>query len=121
MIYDAIGDIRAAMEGLLEPTLKEKVLGHAEVRQVFNVSKIGSIAGCYVVDGVILRTAAGARVLRDSVVVFEGKLSSLKRFKDDAREVATGYECGIGIENFNDIKTGDVIEVYAIEKIAGKL
>jgi translation initiation factor IF-2 len=121
IIYNIIDDIKAAMEGLLEPTLKEKVLGRAEVRQTFHVSKIGTIAGCYVIDGTVTRQNDGARVLRDNVQVYEGKLNSLKRFKDDVREVQTGYECGIGIENFNDLKVGDVIEVFAIEKIAAKL
>ena len=121
IIYDALNDIKAAMEGLLEPTLKERVLGRAEVRQVFTVSKAGTIAGCYVIDGTITRASAGVRVIRDNVVVYQGKLGSLRRFKDDVREVQQGYECGIGVENFSDIKTGDVIEAYAIEKIATKL
>jgi translation initiation factor IF-2 len=121
IIYNIIDDIKAAMEGLLEPTLKEKVLGRAEVRQTFHVPKVGMIAGCYVTDGTVTRQSDGARVLRDNTVVYEGKLHSLRRFKDDVREVQTGYECGIGIENFNDIKVGDVIEVFAIEKIAAKL
>jgi len=121
IIYDALNDIKAAMEGLLEPTLKERVLGRAEVRQVFTVSKAGTIAGSYVVSGTISRTSAGVRVIRDNVVVYEGKLSSLRRFKDDVREVQQGYECGIGIENFNDIKVGDVVEAYAVDKIAAKL
>ena len=121
IIYDAIADIKAAMEGLLEPTLKERVLGRAEVRQLFTVSKAGLIAGCYVVDGAVTRASAGVRVIRDNVVVYEGKLSSLRRFKDDVREVQQGYECGIGVENFNDIKVGDVIEAYAIDKVAARL
>jgi translation initiation factor IF-2 len=121
IIYDALNDIKAAMEGLLEPTLKERVLGRAEVRQVFTVSKAGTIAGSYVVEGTITRASAGVRVIRDNVVVYQGKLGSLRRFKDDVREVQQGYECGIGVENFSDIKTGDVIEVYAIDKIAAKL
>jgi len=121
IIYDALNDIKAAMEGLLEPTLKERVLGRAEVRQVFNVSKAGTIAGSYVIDGTITRASAGVRVIRDNVVVYQGKLGSLRRFKDDVREVQQGYECGIGVENFSDIKTGDVIEAYAIDKIAAKL
>ncbi len=121
IIYNAIDDIKAAMEGLLEPTLKEKVLGRAEVRQTFHVSKVGTIAGCYVLDGIITRQADGVRLLRDNVQIYEGKLHSLKRFKDDVREVQAGYECGLGIENFNDIKIGDVIEAYAIEKVAAKL
>jgi len=121
IIYDALADIKAAMEGLLEPTLKERVLGRAEVRQVFTVSKAGTIAGSYVVDGTISRASAGVRVIRDNVVVYQGRLGSLRRFKDDVREVQQGYECGIGVENFNDIKTGDIIEAYAIDKIAAKL
>jgi len=121
IIYDALAEIKAAMEGLLEPTLKERALGRAEVRQVFTVSKAGVIAGSYVVDGTITRAAVGVRVLRDNVVVYEGKLGSLRRFKDDVREVQQGYECGISVESFNDIKSGDIIEAYAVDKIAAKL
>ena len=121
IIYNAIDDIKAAMEGLLEPTLKERILGRAEVRQTFHVSKIGTIAGSYVVDGVMTRQNDGVRVLRDNVLIYEGKLHSLKRFKDDVREVQSGYECGIGVENFNDIKVGDVIEAFVIDKVAAKL
>jgi len=121
IIYNAIDEVRAAMEGLLEPTLKEKVTGRAEVRQTFSVPKIGTIAGAYMLDGLINRSCAGVRVLRDNVVVYEGKLGSLRRFKDDVKEVLTGYECGIGIENFNDLKIGDVIEAYIIEKTVTKL
>jgi translation initiation factor IF-2 len=121
IIYEALSDIKAAMEGLLEPTLKERSLGRAEVRQVFTIPKAGVVAGSYVVEGTISRAAAGVRLIRDNVVVFEGRLGSLRRFKDDVREVQQGYECGISIENFNDIKAGDVIEAYAIDKIAGKL
>jgi translation initiation factor IF-2 len=121
IIYEAVDDVRLAMEGLLSPTFKEQSLGRAEVRQVFMVPRIGAIAGSYVSQGVISRASAGARVIRDGVVVYQGKLGSLRRFKDDVREVQTGYECGIGVENFNDVKVGDVIEVFAMEKIAGKL
>ena len=121
VIYDAINDVKAAMEGLLEPTLQERVLGRCEVREVFNISKVGAIAGVYVINGAIVRASTGARVIRDSVVVYEGKIGSLKRFKEDAREVQTGYECGVGIENFNDIKQGDIIEVYTVDEIRGKL
>jgi translation initiation factor IF-2 len=121
IIYNALNDIKAAMEGLLEPTLKERVLGRAEVRQVFTVSKAGTIAGSYVIDGTITRASAGVRVIRDNVVVYQGRLGSLRRFKDDVREVQQGYECGIAVENFSDIKSGDVIEAYAIDKIAAKL
>jgi translation initiation factor IF-2 len=121
VIYDAINDVKAAMEGLLEPTFKERTLGRVEVRQTFTVSKIGMIAGSYVLEGVIARNSSGARVVRDSKPVYEGKISSLKRFKDDVKEVQAGYECGIGIENFNDIKVGDIIEVFTLDKVAGKL
>jgi len=121
IIYNAIDDIKAAMEGLLEPTLKERILGRAEVRQTFHVSKVGTIAGSTVVEGVLSRQCDGVRVIRDNVLVYTGKFHSLKRFKDDVREVQSGYECGIGIENFNDIKVGDIIEAYVIDKVAGKL
>ncbi len=121
VIYEAVDDVRAAMEGLLEPTLKEQSLGRAEVRQVFVVPRIGAIAGSYVLQGVISRASTGVRVIRDGVVVYQGKLGSLRRFKDDVREVQTGYECGIGVENFNDVKVGDVIEAFSMEKIAAKL
>ena len=120
IIYDVVDDIKKAMEGLLEPTLKEVVLGRAEVRNTFHISKIGTIAGCGVIHGKITRSA-NVRLLRDNVVVFDGKLSSLKRFKDDVREVLEGYECGLGIENYNDIQVGDQVEAYTIEKIAGTL
>ena len=121
VIYEAIEDVKKALEGMLEPTLKEKVLGRAEVRQTFAASKIGTIAGAYVIDGHMSRTCDGIRVLRDNIIVYEGKMGSLKRFKDDVKEVQTGYECGILVENFNDIKVGDILENYIIEKIAAKL
>jgi translation initiation factor IF-2 len=120
VIYDVVDDIRKAMEGLLSPTFREASQGRAEVRNTFHISKVGTIAGCYVLTGKITRNS-NIRLLRDSVVVFEGKLSSLKRFKDDVREVTEGYECGIGIENFNDIQVGDQIESYRMEKVAGTL
>ncbi|MDX2479636.1 MAG: translation initiation factor IF-2 [Desulfuromusa sp.] len=116
VIYDAVNDIRDAMEGLLAPTLKEKELGRVEVRDTFHVTRVGTIAGCYVVDGKIVRNAK-TRLIRDNVVVWQGKLSSLKRFKDDAKEVASGYECGIGLDKFNDIKVGDIIEAFEIEEV----
>ena len=116
VIYNAIEDITAAMKGMLAPEFREEVVGHAEVRQTFKVSSVGTIAGSYVLDGVIKRTSL-VRVVRGGIVVFEGKLSSLKRFKDDAREVSSGYECGITIENFNDIKEEDVIEAYEMVEI----
>ncbi len=121
IIYDAIADIKAAMEGLLEPTLKERTLGRAEVRQVFSIPKAGVIGGCYVVDGTISRASSGVRVIRDHVTVYEGRLGSLRRFKDDVREVQQGYECGIGVENFGDIKVGDILEVFVIDKVPAKL
>ncbi|PJA22017.1 MAG: translation initiation factor IF-2, partial [Deltaproteobacteria bacterium CG_4_10_14_0_2_um_filter_43_8] len=120
IIYEMIDEVRLAMEGLLEPDRTEKSIGMAEVRQVFQVSKIGQIAGCYVVSGKIQRNAKG-RVLRDQTIVYEGNISSLKRFKDDAKEVKENFECGIGIENFNDIKEGDMIEAFIIEETRAKL
>jgi translation initiation factor IF-2 len=120
IIYEAIQDVIAAMEGLLEPVSKEVFVGRALVKQVFNVSKAGTIAGCMVVRGKIVRTGI-AKLVRDKAVVYEGKIASLKRFKDDAREVAENFECGIGLERHNDIKQGDTIEVYAIEKVARRL
>ncbi|MDR0979063.1 MAG: translation initiation factor IF-2 [Lachnospiraceae bacterium] len=116
VIYSAIEDVEAAMKGMLDPVFEEKVIGNAEIRQVFKVSNVGTIAGCYVTNGKVARNA-GVRLLRDNVVVYEGKLISLKRFKDDAKEVATGYECGIQLEDFNDIKELDVLEVYIMEEI----
>jgi translation initiation factor IF-2 len=121
IIYEAIENVKKALEGMLEPTIKEKVMGRAEVRQTFSVSRLGTIAGCHVIDGVILRSSDGIRVIRDNIVVYQGKIASLKRFKEDVREVATGYECGIMIENFNDLKNGDILENFVIEMIAAKL
>lgn len=120
IIYDAISDVKKAMEGLLEPVYEELVQGRAEVLQVFKVSKIGTIAGSLVTDGKLTRNAR-LRLLRDGVVIHDGKFLSLKRFKDDAKEVSSGLECGIGIENFNDIKEGDIIEAYTKEKIVRTL
>ena len=120
VIYQAIEDVREAMAGLLAPIIKEVSIGLAEVREVFKVSKTGMAAGCHVSEGVVRRNAH-ARLLRDGVVVYTGKISSLRRFKDDAREVASGYECGIGLENFNDIKPGDEIEAYELEEIKATL
>ena len=116
VIYQAIEEIEAAMKGMLDPKYKESVIGHAEVRQTFKVSGVGTIAGGYVTDGKIARNAQ-VRVVRDGIVFHEGVLNSLKRFKDDAKEVMSGYECGIGIEKFNDIKDGDVIECFIMEEI----
>ncbi len=120
VIYDAVDDVKKAMEGLLEPIFKEKYLGRAEIREVFSVPKVGNIAGSYIQDGKIIRNAQ-VRLLRDNVVVFQGKLATLRRFKDDVKEVSYGYECGIGLENYNDIKTGDIIEAFEMEKVAAKL
>ena len=114
-----LDDVKTAMEGLLAPTSR-RVLGRAEVRELFRVPKIGTVAGCHVQDGKILRNAQ-VRLLRDNVVVYEGKMSSLRRFKDDVKDVASGYECGIGLENYNDLKVGDIIEAFEMEKIAAKL
>ncbi len=116
VIYDCIGEIEAAMKGMLAPKFKESVLGHAEVRETYKVSKVGTICGCYVQDGKVQRMCK-VRVLRDNIVIFEGDLASLRRFKDDVKEVAAGYECGMQIDKFNDIKVGDVIEFYVMEQI----
>lgn len=120
VIYEAIDDVRKALEGMLEPDKKEVVTGHAEIRQVFRSSGLGNIAGCYVRDGEITRGSL-ARLIRDDVVVYDGKLSSLKRVKEDVRAVASGYECGIKLDKFEDIKEGDVIETYREEAVAKKL
>ncbi len=120
IIYELLDDIRGAMTGLLDKKKVEKFLGRAEVRQTFNVPKIGTVAGTAVIDGKIIR-GANVRLLRDSRVLFDGKMSSLRRFKDDAKEVATGFECGIGLENYNDVKAGDIIEAYQIELITPEL
>jgi translation initiation factor IF-2 len=119
VIYHVTDEIKKAMTGLLEPTFKEQRIGIAQVRETFKVPKIGTIAGCMVTDGRITRQGdAQARLLRDNVVVWEGKLASLKRFKDDVSEVKSGFECGLGLQNFNDVKVGDVIEVFQMERVA---
>ncbi len=120
IIYEAVEEVKLAMEGLLAPEKKEVVLGEAEVRQIFKIAKVGTIAGCFVRSGVIPRTGR-VRVIRNGVEVYDGTLASLKRFKDDVREVREGFECGIGIENFNDVKVGDLIESYRIEEVARSL
>ncbi|KEH88584.1 translation initiation factor IF-2 [Clostridium novyi] len=119
VIYDALDDIKAAMVGMLEPEYKEVVLGSAEVRVVYKISSVGTIAGCYVLNGKITRDSS-VRVIRDGIVIFESEISSLKRFKDDAKEVAKGYECGLSVEKFNDIKEGDIIEAFTMEEIKPK-
>jgi len=120
IIYELADDIKKAMEGMLAPTIKENILGRAEVREAFRVSRVGTVAGCYVTAGKILR-GSKVRLIRDNMVVYDGKMASLKRFKDDVKEVASGYECGIAIEGFNDIKVGDIIESYQMEEVAAKL
>lgn len=120
IIYDAINDLKDAMEGMLSPELKEEILGTAEIREMFKVSKIGTIAGCMVTNGKITRNA-GIRLIRDGVVVYTGELTSLKRFKDDAKEVTKGYDCGMQIKNYNDIKEGDVIEAFHEVEVKKKL
>ena len=120
VIYNVTKDIHMAMAGLLEPVYRENIIGRADIKQIFHVPKVGTVAGCYVTDGHIERNA-NVRLLRDEVVVFDGKISSLRRFKDDVKEVQSGYECGIGLENFQDIKPGDVFEVYNLEEEAAEL
>lgn len=120
VIYDVISDVKKAMEGLLKPIFEEKILGRAEVRDTFKVSKIGTIAGSFVLDGKIVK-GGNIRLLRDNVVIYDGKMSSLKRFKDDVKEVLSGYECGIGIESFNDLKVDDIIESYTYEEVSPTL
>lgn len=120
VIYDAVDDVKAALSGLLAPEIKEVELGHAEVRALFKVPKVGTISGCYVTEGKITRSAK-VRIVRDGVVIHEGEIDSLKRFKDDVKEVAAGYECGIGVVRFNDLKEGDIIEAYTFEEIKREL
>ena len=116
VIYDAINDLTLALKGLLDPVYEEVETGYAEVRQTFKVSKVGTIAGCYVTEGYIQNNAL-IRLLRDGVVVYEGKLNTLRRFKDDVKEVKAGYECGLSIDGFNDIKVGDIIEASKMEEV----
>ena len=116
VIYNVTDEIKKALAGLLEPTFKETTVGRAEVRNTFKVPKIGTIAGCYVTEGKVVRSG-DVRLLRDSIIIYEGKVGSLKRFKDDATEVKQGFECGIGIAGYNDVKIGDVIEVFSVEKV----
>jgi translation initiation factor IF-2 len=120
IIYDAVDELRAAMSGMLAPEKKEEIIGGAEIRQVFKVSKIGSIAGCMVTSGVVRRSAR-VRLLRNNVVVFTGELDSLKRFKDDVREVKEGFECGLNIKGYNDIAEGDQLEFFEIKEVARTL
>ncbi len=120
VIYEAVDDVQAALEGMLAPERREKVVGAAEAREIFKIKGVGTIAGCYVTEGTIERNAQ-ARVIRDGIVIYDGEIGSLKRFKDDVREVREGFECGIGIANFNDVKVGDVIECYQVEEVARTL
>ena len=120
IIYEAINEIKSAMEGMLEPTEEEVIAGNVEVREIYKISKIGTIAGCYVTNGNILRNNK-IRLIRDGIVVYTGKIKQLKRFKDDVNEVKNGYECGLSIADFNDIKVGDVIESFEIKEIKRKL
>ena len=120
IIYEAINEIKNAMEGMLEPTEEEVIAGNVEVREIYKISKIGTIAGCYVTNGNILRNNK-IRLIRDGIVVYTGKIKQLKRFKDDVNEVKNGYECGLSIADFNDIKVGDVIESFEIKEIKRKL
>ena len=120
VIYEGVEEIRSVLEGMLAPERKESIIGSAEVREIFKITKVGTIAGSEVIDGVVDRQA-GVRLIREGIVVYEGEVSSLKRFKDDVKEVREGLECGIGIKNFNDIKVGDVIESYTVEEVARTL
>ena len=120
IIYDAINDLKDAMEGMLSPEMKEEITGTAEIRETFKISKVGTIAGCMVTDGKIYRSS-GIRLIRDGVVIFTGELTSLKRFKDDAKEVSKGYDCGLQIKNYNEIKEGDIIESFREIAVKKKL
>jgi translation initiation factor IF-2 len=120
VIYKAIEEIKAAIEGMLSPDIEEKVVCNVEVRNVFKISKVGTIAGCMVLEGVVTRNTR-VRVIRDGIVIYTGNIGSLKRMKDDVKEVKAGYECGLNIENFNDIKVGDVIEGFEEIEVARKL
>jgi len=120
IIYNLVDDVKAAMSGLLAPTLRETMLGNAQILEVFNISKVGKVAGCRVTDGTVER-GANVRLIRDNVVVHEGKLSTLKRFKDEVKEVQSGQECGMAFENYGDMRVGDVIECYRVETIQRSL
>ena len=120
IIYDVIDDVKAALTGMLSPILRERFLGNAQIREVFNITKVGKVAGCMITEGVVKR-GAGVRLLRDNVVIHTGTLKTLKRFKDEVREVREGYECGMAFENYDNILAGDVIEAYEIEEVARQL
>jgi translation initiation factor IF-2 len=121
IIYEAVDEVKAALSGMLAPERKENVLGMVEIRQIFRISKVGTVAGCYVSEGLVRRSNAKARVLRDNVVIHDGELDSLKRFKDDVREVKAGFECGLSLKNFDDLKVGDQLEVYEVVEVARTL
>jgi len=120
IIYNVIDDMKAALSGLLAPQVREKFLGNAEIREVFSISKTGKVAGCMVTEGIVKR-GAKVRLLRDNVVIHEGSLKTLRRFKDEVREVKEGYECGMAFENYHDIQVGDVIECFEMEEVAREL
>jgi len=120
VIYDAVEEVKAALSGMLAPERKESVIGMVEVRQVFRISKVGTVAGCYVQEGMVKR-GAQVRVLRDNVVIHTGDIDALKRFKDDVREVKAGFECGMSLKNFQDLKEGDLFEVFEILEVARTL
>jgi translation initiation factor IF-2 len=120
IIYDAINEIKSAMEGMLAPQFEEKIVANVEIRETFKISKVGTIAGCMVLDGKINRNSK-IRIIRDGVVLHTGELASLKRFKDDVKEVATNYECGLNIQNYNDIEVGDIVEAFEQVEIKRKL
>jgi len=120
IIYDLIDDVRSALSGMLSPTLRERFLGNASIREVFNITRVGKVAGCMVTEGTV-RRGAKVRLLRDNVVIHEGSLKTLKRFKDEVREVREGYECGMAFENYDNIEQGDVIECFEMEEVARAL
>jgi translation initiation factor IF-2 len=117
VIYDVINDIKAALSGMLAPSIKETALGAADIREVFTITKVGKVAGCRITEGLV-RRGAKARLLRDSVVIYEGTIATLRRFKEETKEVKEGYECGITLENYQDIQVGDVIECFEVEEVA---
>ena len=120
VIYEAVNEVTAALEGMLAPERRETVEGTAEVRETFKITKLGTIAGCYVSEGRMDRKGH-ARIIRDGIVIYDSEVSSLKRFKDDVKEVREGFECGIGVKNFNDVKVGDLIECYTVQEVARTL
>ena len=120
IIYNVIDDVKKALSGMLAPSLRERLLGYAQIREVFNITKVGKIAGCMITEGMV-RRGARVRLLRDDVVIHEGSLSQLKRFKDDVKEVREGYECGMAFTSYQDIQTGDMVECFEVEEVAREL